>query len=268
MVGYPNVGKSSTINVLCGEKRVAVSLTPGKTKRLQTISLSPQITLCDCPGLVFPSFLQTKSEMIVGGLLPIDHMKDSRPPTALICNRIPRWILEKQYGIILPEPRVDDGEDPNRFPFAHELLQAYARIRGFFGNHGVPDESRAARIILKDYVSGTLLYVHPAPGLGDEFKQWWVEGEQPHALSKKIKQLPSLRDKKSDAAANSHVNPKKKKAIDYEGLDRMMYEQQRDVGAFTKGKKAGSGAFTRVQYQHSPVPLAGRGRARRGRGRK
>jgi large subunit GTPase 1 len=32
MVGYPNVGKSSAINVLCGTKRVAVAAMPGKTK--------------------------------------------------------------------------------------------------------------------------------------------------------------------------------------------------------------------------------------------
>lgn len=35
MVGYPNVGKSSTINALYGVKRVAVSKTPGKTKHFQ-----------------------------------------------------------------------------------------------------------------------------------------------------------------------------------------------------------------------------------------
>lgn len=32
MVGYPNVGKSSVINVLCGRKRVGVASMPGKTK--------------------------------------------------------------------------------------------------------------------------------------------------------------------------------------------------------------------------------------------
>lgn len=31
-VGYPNVGKSSVINVLCGIKRVGVANRPGKTK--------------------------------------------------------------------------------------------------------------------------------------------------------------------------------------------------------------------------------------------
>lgn len=34
-VGYPNVGKSSTINALLAEKKVPVSATPGKTKHLQ-----------------------------------------------------------------------------------------------------------------------------------------------------------------------------------------------------------------------------------------
>ena len=32
MVGYPNVGKSSLINVLCGKKMVGVDKKPGKTK--------------------------------------------------------------------------------------------------------------------------------------------------------------------------------------------------------------------------------------------
>lgn len=34
-LGYPNVGKSSTINSLIGEKKVAVAITPGKTKHFQ-----------------------------------------------------------------------------------------------------------------------------------------------------------------------------------------------------------------------------------------
>ncbi|BFZ23014.1 hypothetical protein BsWGS_26054 [Bradybaena similaris] len=37
MVGYPNVGKSSTINVILREKKLAVSATPGRTKHLQRI---------------------------------------------------------------------------------------------------------------------------------------------------------------------------------------------------------------------------------------
>ena len=57
LVGYPNVGKSSTINALLGSKKVSVSATPGKTKHFQTLPFSNKVTLCDCPGLVFPQFL-------------------------------------------------------------------------------------------------------------------------------------------------------------------------------------------------------------------
>jgi ribosome biogenesis GTPase A len=35
LVGYPNVGKSSTINSLMSAKKTSVSSTPGKTKHFQ-----------------------------------------------------------------------------------------------------------------------------------------------------------------------------------------------------------------------------------------
>ena len=69
MVGYPNVGKSSLINSLCGEKKVGVDFKPGKTKNYQTIFLNKFTLLCDCPGLVFPSIVNSKTEMVVNGIL-------------------------------------------------------------------------------------------------------------------------------------------------------------------------------------------------------
>ena len=36
--------------------------------------------------------------------------------------------------------------------------------RGFMTHKGIPDGSRAARLILKDYVNGKLLYCYPPPG--------------------------------------------------------------------------------------------------------
>jgi large subunit GTPase 1 len=67
MVGYPNVGKSSTINRLLGHKKVPVSATPGKTRHLQTLPIDAQLTLCDCPGLVMPSFVFSRDEMLLNG---------------------------------------------------------------------------------------------------------------------------------------------------------------------------------------------------------
>ena len=38
-------------------------------------------------------------------------------------ERIPRPLLESTYGIRLAKPR--EGEDPDRVPYAHEVLEAY-----------------------------------------------------------------------------------------------------------------------------------------------
>jgi large subunit GTPase 1 len=161
LVGYPNVGKSSTINALVGEKKVSVSVTPGRTKHFQTIVLDDGMVLCDCPGLVFPTFVTTKADMVCNGILPIDQLREPIAPCSLVAQRIPRHLLERLYGIRLPEP--GEGEDAARPPTAHELLAALGAARGCMEAHGSPDEMRAARRLLKDYVSGRILYCPPPP---------------------------------------------------------------------------------------------------------
>ncbi|KAI1340904.1 P-loop containing nucleoside triphosphate hydrolase protein [Xylariaceae sp. FL0016] len=162
LVGYPNVGKSSTINALVGAKKVSVSATPGKTKHFQTIHLSDNVILCDCPGLVFPNFATTKADLVCNGVLPIDQMREFTGPTGLVAHRIPQPFLEAIYGIHIKTRPLEEGG--TGIPTASELLSAYAKARGFKTQGvGQPDESRAARVVLKDYVNGKLLYVHPPP---------------------------------------------------------------------------------------------------------
>ncbi|GJC93642.1 ribosome biogenesis GTPase [Colletotrichum higginsianum] len=64
-----------------------------------------------------------------------------------------------------------------------ELLRAYARARGFTTQGlGQPDESRASRYILKDYVNGKLLYCEPPPETvdGPEFNyELYNDGQLP-----------------------------------------------------------------------------------------
>lgn len=107
------MGKSSTINTILRNKKVSVSATPGHTKHFQvrdyltaliqvafsvnrnyksllvafsfqTLYVEPGLCLCDCPGLVMPSFVSTKAEMICSGVLPIDQMRDHVPAVSLI----------------------------------------------------------------------------------------------------------------------------------------------------------------------------------------
>lgn len=166
LVGYPNVGKSSTINTILRNKKVSVSATPGHTKHFQTLYVEPGLCLCDCPGLVMPSFVSTKAEMICSGILPIDQMRDHVPAASLVCQTIPRYVLEGTYGINIIRPRED--EDPERPPTSEELLTAYGYMRGFMTSHGQPDQPRSARYILKDYVNGKLLYCHPPPNVNPQ----------------------------------------------------------------------------------------------------
>lgn len=163
-IGYPNVGKSSTINALLRVKKVSVSAMPGKTKHFQTIALDDEITICDCPGLVFPNIVSSKAEMIINGILPIDQMKDAMLPIAVITEKIPAYVFESLYGIMLIKSDEDDHYDPGRKVSALELLTTYGYSRGFMTQRGLPDSSRAARYILKDFVIGKLLFCRAPPG--------------------------------------------------------------------------------------------------------
>lgn len=163
LVGYPNVGKSSTINSLLGAKRVSVSSTPGKTKHFQTIHLSPRVILCDCPGLVFPNFASSKAELVVNGILPIDQLREWSGPMTIVAQRVPKTWLEKLYGINIEIRSEEEGG--TGIPTGEEVAVALAVARGYRagGAMGQGDGSRAARIVLKDFVKGRLLYCHPPP---------------------------------------------------------------------------------------------------------
>ncbi|BFZ53035.1 hypothetical protein PYCC9005_000058 [Savitreella phatthalungensis] len=162
LVGYPNVGKSSTINALVGAKTVSVSSTPGKTKHFQTIQLSAQVTLVDCPGLVFPNFASSQADLVCAGVLPIDQLREFTGPVALVARRVPKSWIEAVYGIHIQIRSAEEGG--TGVPTAEELLISYAISRGYTkAGQGNPDESRAARYILKDYVNGKLLFVQPPP---------------------------------------------------------------------------------------------------------
>lgn len=135
-VGYPNVGKSSLINVLCGRKRVGVAAMPGKTKHFQTLLLEGRegrdICLVDCPGLVFPSFANSKAEMYCCGVLPIQNIREYISPIQLIVSRVPKVVLEKFYKIKLP-PR------DSKLYTANTFLSVIALKKGWITGNSNPN---------------------------------------------------------------------------------------------------------------------------------
>ncbi|KAI9283570.1 hypothetical protein BC943DRAFT_280861 [Umbelopsis sp. AD052] len=243
LVGYPNVGKSSTINALIGEKRVSVSSTPGKTKHFQTIHLTPSIVLCDCPGLVFPTFSTTKADQVCNGVLPIDQLREFTAPSELVTKRVPKEVIEAIYGIRIRMRSEDEGG--SGVPTGEELLRAYAIARGFTkSSQGNPDESRAARYILKDYVNGKLLFCHPPPSIDEkEFNKETHELQKYLDLQKKLApttRVPSNALNYIPPAETSNVaRGPKTQAID------SSFFQAQTLKASVSGRQQGD--FTRVQ---------------------
>lgn len=159
LIGYPNVGKSSTINALFGSKKTAVAATPGKTKHFQTLLVSDSLCLCDCPGLVMPRFARSKADMVAAGVIPIDRLTDVIEPVEIIASRVKKEQLEDVYGIILTESSANHVA----FPLARSLLYRIAASRGWSSSGGLPDMTRAGRRVLKDYVDGKVLACKAPP---------------------------------------------------------------------------------------------------------
>jgi len=153
-IGYPNVGKSSVINVLMKKKKVGVALMPGKTKHYQTLFLpnEEEICLMDCPGLVFPSFTFSKADLVINGIMPIDKIVDYLIPIQLIIYNVPKHILENSYKIQLPD-----------IYSSSQFLQILAMKHGYLTGRSIPNEAKASRMVLKDYISGNLLYCYVRP---------------------------------------------------------------------------------------------------------
>mmetsp|Transcript_21545 Transcript_21545/g.31305 ORF Transcript_21545/g.31305 Transcript_21545/m.31305 type:complete len:753 (-) Transcript_21545:167-2425(-) len=172
LVGFPNVGKSSVINSILGVSksshgvhRVAVSSTPGKTKHFQTLDVNENLMLCDCPGLVFPSFMSSKADMLCSGVLPINQMRDYVEPANIIASRVPQHLLEAAYGIRIKR-ELDMKDSPDRPPTAHELLSSFCAVRGYItSGTGRWDEFRACKEILRDFNDGKILFVVPPPSI-------------------------------------------------------------------------------------------------------
>ncbi|XP_018423062.1 PREDICTED: large subunit GTPase 1 homolog isoform X2 [Nanorana parkeri] len=235
LVGYPNVGKSSTINTILGNKKVSVSATPGHTKHFQTLYVEPGLCLCDCPGLVMPSFVSTKAEMICSGILPIDQMRDHIPPISLIAQRIPRYVLEAIYGINIIRPRED--EDQDRAPTSEEFLSAYGYMRGFMTAHGQPDQPRSSRYILKDYVNGKLLYCDSPPGIDPS------DFQPQHA---------AYQERKAECSGAETGTHSSKKVKHIENVVDKNFFHQENVRALTKGVQCVMG----YKPGSGPIPLA------------
>lgn len=147
VVGIPNVGKSSLINKLCGNKKAKVENRPGVTLDKQWVSTDIGVLLLDMPGVLWPKF----DEKEVGENLAItgaikDDILDIETIAMILCSR-----LRDTYPALLCEryklssiPTRDELDD-------YDLLCAIGKKRGFLISGGEVDLERTANMLLDEF---------------------------------------------------------------------------------------------------------------------
>lgn len=75
---------------------------------------------------------------------------------------------------------------PVRYFFCNciNLIIFFVDNRGFMTANGQPDNPRAARYILKDYMNGKLLYCHAPPNVDQTEYHRWPERQKSKSLEK------------------------------------------------------------------------------------
>jgi len=146
VIGYPNTGKSSLINLLIGRTSAKTGSEAGFTKGIQKLRLTEDIHLLDSPGVIpFDEYSMTNEEKIaqhvkLGGR-SYNQVKD--PELAL--NEITKdnkKALEKFYEI--------------EFKNAEDLIEKIGNKKGFLKKGGEVNFDRTARAILKDWQLGKI----------------------------------------------------------------------------------------------------------------
>ena len=150
IMGIPNVGKSTLMNMLLKRRVANVGDEPAVTKSQQCHNLNERMTLTDSPGLMWPKIEHREDGLMLAAIHAIGR-------NAVIEEEVAEYlasVLLARYPAQLVE----------RYSLAAEgldgvgVIEAIAKKRGCLlkGKGGEPDLEKAAMILLTEYRSGKL----------------------------------------------------------------------------------------------------------------
>ena len=147
IIGIPNVGKSSLINLLAQRKAAGVQNKPGYTRGEQWIRVNKDYLLLDTPGILPMNYDNKEKAMNLAliGSIREDILPNEDLVEALLNN------LSKHYPDSLKERfGVEDFSN-------HQLtLQTIAKNRGLISTNGQMDLIKAQNTLLKEFKDGLL----------------------------------------------------------------------------------------------------------------
>eukprot|EP00730_Choanoeca_flexa_P009642 TRINITY_DN12730_c0_g1_i1.p1 TRINITY_DN12730_c0_g1~~TRINITY_DN12730_c0_g1_i1.p1 ORF type:complete len:702 (+),score=229.28 TRINITY_DN12730_c0_g1_i1:73-2178(+) len=158
LIGYPNVGKSSIINTLKGEKSCKTAPIPGETKVWQYVTLMRKIFLIDCPGVVYPSD-DSESDVVLKGVVRVEHLSAPEDHVKEVLTRAKKEYITRTYN--LGDWSKDDHID---------FLEKLAVKSGKLLKGGEPDVPTVAKMVLHDWQRGKIPYFVPPPSLSKDSK--------------------------------------------------------------------------------------------------
>ncbi|MDT4330952.1 ribosome biogenesis GTPase YlqF [Methylomonas sp. MED-D] len=148
IMGIPNVGKSTIINILAGRVIAKTGNEPAVTKRQQRINLSNNLVLSDTPGVLWPNV-----ENRHGGyrLAVTGAIKD----TAFQHDDIALYALEYLTQAYPEQLKTRYRLEPLPGE-ALAVLQAIGAKRGCLRSGGIVELDKAAKLLLTELRAGTL----------------------------------------------------------------------------------------------------------------
>ncbi len=141
VLGYPNVGKSSLINVLSTRNAAPASNVAGTTRSVRNIRSKGGITLIDTPGVI-PADDLNETKLASIGSVDFAMVKDPEMVLFELLDSHP-GLIERFYDI----PVSEDKE---------ETLQRIALKKRVLARGGKPDSSRMARLIIQELQKGAI----------------------------------------------------------------------------------------------------------------
>lgn len=150
IVGIPNVGKSTFINLIAGKKAAQTGDKPGVTRGTQWIRLDEDLELLDTPGILWPKFedQQVGFRLAVTGAINDEVFDLDEAAFQLIS------FLRERYPKQLQERFKLDDAMMQEEPLA--ILDQIGRNRGALLKGGRVDYSKVSKGILMDFRSGKI----------------------------------------------------------------------------------------------------------------
>lgn len=145
ILGVPNTGKSSLINMLCGAKKAKTGNIAGVTRGNTWLKIDDMFTMLDTPGILWPRFKEELSHNLafIGSLSDkeFDMADMGYELMQILCDRYPN-LIESKFGIKIEYD---------------EFLEFYDKIctkRGFIMRGGDVDYHRAGKTFVDEFRAG------------------------------------------------------------------------------------------------------------------